>query len=383
MRSIKTCLLAFVVVFQIVCTTGCWNYREIDTVAIVAGVAVDKGTEDKYMITAEIVQISGGRDSKTSSKIVSMEGRSIFDAVRNKIALQGKRLYWAHSKLIIISEEIAREGMTKVIDWYIRDSETRADAYVLVSTGNTAKEVLEGETSSIEEVKSFELDRMLENQKSLSKAPVINAWEFSNRLSVDGFSAIAPAVHLKESDGEMIPQIMGTAVFKGDKLIGLLDGHETKEMLFVQNQIKGGVFANESKTDDTYATLEIFKSKTKIQPVNNGELAEMRVIIDITTAIDEIDGTTDLMDDKERETLEQTVEEILEKHIQRVIRKVQTEYGADIFGFGAKLREKRPEMWRRVEGNWEEVFRALKVSVEVKVTIRNSAMLSEPLKVGD
>jgi spore germination protein KC len=382
MKRIKVVLLALLISLNTGITSGCWNYREVDTMAIVAGVTVDKGIDGKYMITAEIVKISGGMEIKTTSEIISMEGESMIDAVRNEIALSGKRLYWSHAKIIIISEEIAREGIAGVIDWYLRDSETRADVHLLISRGNSANEIFKGKTI-IEEIKSYELAEMLDNQKSLSKAPRIEMWEFSNRLSQEGFSAVAPVINLKEVNGKKNLRIEGTAIFSSDKVIGFLDGQETQAMLFVQNQVMGGVLPSKVIVDETSATLEIFKSKTKVEPVIDGNTIQINVNIDITTAIDELDGPADLISEEGRKKLEQRTEDMLKKSISELIRKIQTDYNADIFGFGARLREDRPVVWKRIGNKWKEEFKNLKVSVDINVNIKKSAMLSKPLEVGD
>ncbi|NLD46364.1 MAG: Ger(x)C family spore germination protein [Clostridiaceae bacterium] len=385
MKGIKLGLFAILMSLNAVLSTGCWNYREIDDVDIVAGVAVDKGTTAKYLVTVEIVQVSGGRESKTSSDIISIEGESMFDAARNQIAVSGKRLYWAHSKVIIISEDIAREGLLDVIDWYLRDAETREDVNILVSRADTAREILveSMEDKAERKVKSFELENIINNQRSLSKAPNIQVWELINRISKEGYSTVAPTVSIKKEDGKKIPQIIGTAIFEGDKLIGFINGQETQEMLIVQNELKGGVLIGKTKNAGSSAALEIFSCKAKIKPIVNGNSIHIRVSIDMTTAIDEIDSAADLIGEEGRKDLEQGTEAMLEKQIGELIKKIQSDYGADIFGFGRKVMENNPEVWRGVGKNWKKEFENLKVSVDVNVHIKNSAVLSKPLKVGD
>ncbi|NLI91550.1 MAG: hypothetical protein GX434_04895 [Peptococcaceae bacterium] len=155
-------LLVLLILISLIFLNGCWNYREVDKLAIVAGVAVDKGTNGQYEVTVEILQTSGGRDPKITSKTVTTEGNTMFDAVRNVISLSGKRLYWSHAKVIILSKEIAREGVTKIIDWYNRDSETRADVFIVISGGDSAKEIFSGQGTT-EEIKSFVLEEMIRN----------------------------------------------------------------------------------------------------------------------------------------------------------------------------------------------------------------------------
>lgn len=382
MKGIKLVLCTVLISLNAVLAAGCWNYREIDEVDIVAGVAVDKGTTGKYLVTTEIVQVSGGRESKITSEIISAEGESIFDAARNQISLSGKKLYWAHSKVIIISEDIAREGVIKVVDWYIRDAETREDVLILISRAETAREILV-ESTTTKNVVSFEIENAIDNHKSLSKAPKVQVWDFINQLSIEGYSAIAPTVSISKEDGKKRTQIIGTAIFKGDKLIGFLDGQETQEMLLVQDQLKGGVLTIKSGVAKTSVALEVFSSKTRIKPIINGSNIHICVNIDMVAAIDEIDNTVDVINGKGLMELEQETEAMLEKKVGELITKVQLDYGADIFGFGRKVKEDKPSVWRRIGKDWGEKFKDLETCIDVNVSIKNSAVLSEPLKLGD
>jgi spore germination protein KC len=102
--------------------------------------------------------------------------------------------------------------------------------------------------------------------------------------------------------------------------------------------------------------------------------------MDTTVAIDEINGKENFIDEDGRKKLEKNTETILKNRIDTFISKIQSEYDADIFGFGAKLREDKFQAWKRVSNNWEKTFNAIKVNVIAKVHIRNSAMLSKPLE---
>ena len=384
MRVVKISLLVLLLVVTSFLVTGCWNYREIDRIAIVAGVAIDKGEKEKYKITAEIIQVSGGSSPKTTSQLITMEGNSIFDAARNGISLTGKRLYWSHNKVIIISKKIAEKGVVSVMDWYNRDSETRFDVNILICKGDSASEILAGKKTT-DQIKSFELNDMIKNQKSLSKAPQSDMVIFFNALEGEGIVPALPTIELKKINGKKLPSIMGTAVFKRDKLVGYLNSKDTKSYLVIKDEIKGGLIVEKVKKKDKTSpvTLEVFKSKTKVTPIINGKDVKMSIKIETETAIDEIDGETNVIDDKGRKKLESLAAETLKTQVEDVIKKVQKEYGADIFGFGSKVNQKDPEVWKRIGNDWDKKFKNLEVSVDAKVHIRNSAMLSKPLKVGE
>jgi spore germination protein KC len=384
MKKLKITLLAFIILLNSIFAAGCWNYREIDKFSIVAGVAVDKGTDKQFQLTAEVIEISSGKESKMTSKTITAEGKTMFDAARNMISISGKRLYWSHAKVIILSKEIASDSVTKVIDWYNRDSESREDVHILVSDEESAKGIFTGQGTT-SDIKSFTLDEIIKNEASLSKAPITNILDFDIESKTKGISQTIPAVDLEKIDGKIIPEIMGSAIIKNDKLIGFLNGAETKDLIFIRNKIKGGVLNEDIQVNDkpAFFSLEIFKNKTKITPAVNGSNIVINLNIETTAAIDEIYGIENFFDEGELIKLEQSTENNLKARIESLIMKMQLEYGADIFGFGEKLREDKIKVWNSVGDNWEETFKYLKVNVKTRVHIKNSAVLSKSLERGD
>jgi spore germination protein KC len=271
-----------------------------------------------------------------------------------------------------------------VVDWYNRDSETRSDVSILISNENTAEEILEG-TGATDEIKSFELADTLKNEKSLGKAPSTEIWKFINDLESPGIVNVVPTVSLKKTGNILTPQIMGLAILKNAKLIGFLNGRESKSVLFVKDEIKGCLLLEgiKGKTSSP-VTLEIFKSKTKMKPlIKANHDIEYNVMINTTVALDEIPHSKNLINEAELKKLTRRTEEMLEKRVGDCIKKVQTQYGADIFGFGENLRENKPKIWNQIGNKWDDKFKDLKVNVNAKVKIKGSGTFSQSIKMGD
>lgn len=204
--TITLLLIIFSVIMSI---TSCWNYREVDKLAIAAGIAIDKGLDNQYEMTVEIIKISGGKDTKKSSYLVTAQGRTLFETARNLISITGSRIYWSHTKVIILSINIASEGMSSVLDWYTRDIETREDVSILISKEKTAKEILNNNIS--DDILSFTLSEILENQKNLEKSPVTDILKYDIDSKTKGISSIIPSIELVETVNKKEPQIVGTS----------------------------------------------------------------------------------------------------------------------------------------------------------------------------
>lgn len=378
MKKVKIILLLPVLIISTLGLTGCWDSREIDNLAIVAGLAIDKGTYYRYRMSVELINIESGKETKISTKIVTIEANTMFDAARDMISIVGKRLYWGHAKIFIVSQKVADMGITNVIDWYTRNAETRGDIQILVATTTTAKEILDGQ-SVITEIKSFSVAEMLKNQENLAKAPKTNMLTFSIQTNTKGLSIVVPAIDIKEMDGKRVPQLNGAAVIKADKLIDFLNVQEVKDLLFIQDEVKGGILVEQSTNKETeYISLQILKNKTKKEVNIEDDKIKMKIDVDTTVALGETSDCSLTLEKEEIERLEQKIADSMKKRMEALTAKMKTEYEADVFGFGAFLQQNKAQEWKKTEDNWGETFKNLDVEINTKVHIKNTGTLLKP-----
>src|SRR4051794_8513459 len=109
MRRASAIGLTIIILANAMFCSGCWNYREIEKLGIVAGMAIDRDPKDqRYILTVEIASPTPGEKSGGSnSEIYETRGTTMFEAVRNLIIETGRKAYWSHSKVIIIGRSIA------------------------------------------------------------------------------------------------------------------------------------------------------------------------------------------------------------------------------------------------------------------------------------
>jgi spore germination protein KC len=379
-------LLLLVIFFDSFTFCGCWNYRDIEKYSIVSGFSIDKTEENKYFLTVEVIDFeTTGKEAKQVPKHVHSEGTTVFDAIRNMINKTGKRLYWGHANLVVMSEEVAREGIIRVLDLVMRDAEIRGEMYVLVCAQCKAKELFEHRMLiSMSGADTF-VD-MIKNQSSLGKAPYPQAYEIVEKLEEEGESIVLPVIHEVESDNKTIAMLIGSAVFKSDKLIGYLSPDETKYFLFANNLFKEGLITLNEHAESNMAndiTLEVYRSKSKIKPKYSNNKISMDVDIKTDVAIAEVETSIDYMSEKEQTKLKRDAEKKVRECTKSVIKKVQEEYDSDIFGFGKMVKANMPGVWKQVHSDWDKIFKTLEVNVKVEISIKNSVLISKPIKKGD
>lgn len=366
--------------------TGCWNYREIDSLYIAAGLAIDKVPEtDQYDITVEFINIKENRVEKSfESTLLETKGDSIFDAVTKMVRISAKRPYWSHATNIIISEEVAREGIMPFLDWIARNEESRLSTNIYISKVKSAKEILQMESFSTD-IRSYELEIMVNESKHLVKVPALKVYEVINQLAIPKVHIVLPTIVSFSNNGKATNQLSGGAIFSMGKLVGFLDEEDVVPYLFIKNEVESGILNVKTNKNNPNHTiiLEIYDNNTKIKPIYGAEKIGFNISVKTDVNIAELTTMTDYISIPGREKLKTLAEESLQEQIKNHIKDVQEEFGFDIFGFGNIIRQRNPKIWKQIEKDWDSIFMDLDFNIECDIHINNSGYFLKPIKVVD
>lgn len=357
--------------------TGCWDYKEVESLSIVAGIAVDKGENNKYHFTFDLAETSGsGKDTKVETKLVEVDASSFFEATQLTSKKISKSLNWSNAQIIIVSEELAKEGIAKILDFAMRNEETRLTLEVIISAEKTAGEILKL-TSVGNDVHSFAIDKQLENnQLTISNVPYVLLYEMMSTLQSKGTSLTLPVIKKQKNIKEETSLIEGSAVFNKNMLIGFLEEKDSANLQYVTDKVKSAVI----ELEELGLTFEVYKNKTVITPTYKDGKLSIEIKTDTELAINEEEIAVDYSKEEKQKELTGQIEQSLEKSLLQTIQKVQTEFGTDIFGFGELFSKKYPKQWKTLEDNWSESFKQIEVKVTSKIKIRNSGILYKPVK---
>ncbi|MBW7573838.1 Ger(x)C family spore germination protein [Caproiciproducens faecalis] len=359
--------------------TGCWSYRGLNEITIIAGIGIDLDPKTKdYLVSCEIIDLtSTGKESGTKAKLVESRGKTVMDAVRNAKKRLLNKLYWGNNEVLIFGNELAKSGdIGNVINWFLTDAECRETVCLVVSQEKTAKDLLSiyGLDNS---VVAFEIKKIIaDDENVVGTMENVQLFQAFSILNSPGRSLALPAFRDVKNDEDIVAESNGEAVFKGDKLVGYLPPEESKYYLFAVDEIHGGILTTSSTDEDqTDVSLEISKSKTKNSySYENGQL-KFTIKIETEVAVDEMKPGVDLLDEDTLEKIEQREQKMIEERTESVIKKVQTQYNSDIFGFGNMIYKSDVKLWQQLEPEWDKIFPTIQVKVESKVNIVNTSFL--------
>lgn len=359
--------------------SGCWNYEGLNKISIVSGVAIDKNPDNQnYQLTIEMFDLSGSaKEGGTKPQIVEAEGATIYDAVRNAKKRLTKKLYFSDMQLVVISNQIAREeGIQSLLDWFMRNVKPRETFSTVISQEKTAKEVLTA-SGVDDKIVSEEVEKILDaDNRTTASTKNIDTYKVINILQDDKKSAVVlPAVHCVSNQDKKVVEVNGIAIFKAGKLQGYLSPEETRYYLFAVDEIEGGILTfplNEEEKD--ILTFEIFKNKTKKSYVYDGNRLKVYYDIKTTAALGEVGADIDVSKKDNIDKIKTVAATVFSNRFQTVIKKVQTEFGCDVFEIGTMIHKKDPALWSQLEENWDVYFKGIDVEVRPEFEIINTAL---------
>ncbi|MEK3953561.1 Ger(x)C family spore germination protein [Psychrobacillus sp. FSL K6-1464] len=382
------------IIFISLLLTGCWDKREINDLAIATAISIDK-KDDEYHVSAQVVlptelSMKGGMGSSPVT-LYEASGKSVNEAIRKLTQVSPRIIYLGHLRVVVISEELAKEGIATTVDFLSRGWELRSDFYMIVSKGRDAKEILNVQTS-LEQIPSNELYNILHtSEANYSSTVAVNFFELKTNLERDGKEGVLTGVEIlgdpkkgssKQNVEMIIPdakiKFKELAVFKKDKLVGWLDEQESRGFNEATNQVKRTI-GLVTCPDGGEVSIHTKKYNSKIKSKTMSNNPEIEIKVNIVANLGEVSCDIDLTKEKTIEMLQKEYEKVVKNDIQETIKVVQQKYQSDIFGFGAAIYKSNPQQWKKVKANWDEIFAELPVSVEVKVQISHFGSVLNPI----
>jgi spore germination protein KC len=353
---------------------------------IVAGIAIDKDKSSGiYSVTLELIDpLSSKETTGMASKIVEASGKTVGDAFLEIIQVHGKKAYFSHSKILILSKDMNEGDVISIIDIINRSTEMRGDMKLIISLESTASEILYKAHQNESGIASFSINNAIKNRDRISNFASVDIWGFTELLFTQGVSPIAPGIEIISNKGTGSFNIKGTVSFQGGKSIQWFDDEESKAILILQDKLKDGLITINCVVDDkVYVnTLGVIKSKTKISPEFKDNKIKLIVKVDMETYIEQLGGQVDFIDKKGRSILQEQGEIHIKKQIQQVINKSQQQFSNDIFGFSGVIMRKMPKEWKNViQPKWAEYFENLETEISVSINVRDSGLISKPIKI--
>lgn len=347
----KKIVFSFFIIFLL---CGCWNYKELNEYSIVTGIAIDK-SDDSYKVGTLISNVpkgnSGNNTSSSNSEIVVYEGKgkTISEALKDIGLISPKELYLNSFYILIISEDVAKEGINNVLEFFLRYSSSRNNFNVIIAKNCKAKDTLKVMTS----ITNYPSQSINDNLKSTTKLQgIIKTISFDDLVSDIIKKGIDPSIssitivgnieegtsktNLEYSEPKAYVKLDNLAIFKGDKLIDYANHEESIGINILNNQINEMYFNIEYNNSIVIIDTTSFKSKIKTNIINNTPRVD--ITLNGEGRIIETQGDIDLNDSKVIELLQQKSNEMVMSFVRNAIN-LSIKDKTDILGITRKFYE--------------------------------------------
>lgn len=379
----------FIIVYSMITilVTGCWNKSDINERSIVVAVGLDKTENNKIEVTLQIAKIKeneGNSRSGNSENLAwtnSYKGDTVFEAIRNQLKVVNRKPFFGHVKLMVIGEELAKEGIIETVNFFERDHELKLTPYVLISKGISAKKVLKAK-SDLEDLSAIHIETIIKNSEAnskINKTLFIDMLRAMNRPGQDPLLGV-----IKPNNKENIKKVSnleaeGSAILKNHKLVGWLSGKETRAYLMMNNKVKDTIInVNDPIEKEKKVSIEIFKLKGSRKVINGKKDIKIIIDIDANGNIGGQQSPYDLSNEKMLKKLEIEVENKIKKEIGELINIAQKKYNSDFLGFNKLVHKRYSHYWNTIEKNWNEEFSKINTEVNVKVKIKRTGLVTSP-----
>ncbi len=388
--------LIAVFMFSVLLLSGCGYGEDVDNQSFVIAVGIDKGEVYPLRLTFVFANPSGssGEDkspSAPSPDAVTVEAPTVFSAVKKLDAIKSKEINLTHTKIVIFSEETAKDGIGDFLSGFASSRDFRPNTYVCISKGK-AEEYLSSVKPSHEEFIEKYYDHIMQKVASDKVNEAYLYYLFFNVS--DKFSgSLVPLVGVNKNElpktheplytdsddfsyearaGEIVryaenkSEILGSAILRNDKMIGTLGSFDTdlSRILCSEYYPRNYSIAYPGKSD--YVTIRLIQQS---RPDISSKIKNDNAVIDITVpvSIEYVDaGKIGNSEQKSREFCNFLKNE-LDLRAAQLTRDAKTKYKSDFLGFGNSLKRHFPDITAWEKFNWEEKFVSSEINISFKV----------------
>lgn len=387
-RSIIKLAIILLLVFVSFLLTGCWDRREVNDTALVLGAAIDKEEGKNIKLTVQVLvpraggsgQMGGGTGTGGSGAQVlvrSAVGEDMADAASKLQVKFPRKLFWGHCKTYIIGHKLAKKGdLNEQLDFLMRHPEPRERAQLFVSFGEAAG-ILEFKPP-LEPYEGETLRKLAEIHTGVN----VTVKDFEQMITGDAGTALLPLIKKlpPEKGGEpneTTAYIVGTALFKRDKMVGYIDISSTKGLLWLRNEI-GVTSVTIHPQKGQSISLDPIQETTKLLPtIKNGKW-KMQVKIKSEGAIVQNGSRLDIMNSNVLKRVEKDLEKDITQRINQTLTQVKKEMNVDAFGFADAFHRKYPKQWNKVKDHWDDVLPQVDVNVDIKTRVKRPGLSTTP-----
>lgn len=381
--------------------TSCWDRKELKQLAIVSAIGVDIDPDGGKRGIFQIINpqnVAGGLQGgnvgleATPVSVYFSEGNNLTEMSRRVTRDVARDLYFAHTNLVVISEQFAREeGLISLMESLDRDVEFRTSTKIVIARDTTASDLMQAFTPFEKIPANHLIESLNSSEKKLGAQLSVTVKELIEKISsageepvVTGFMLLGNKSEARKQDAidQAAPKGLlhadNIGMFKNGKLVGWLSEEEAIGTLWILDKVQETYVNVDWEEKKNAIAYGVIRQKTKVNVRIKGEKPTIHIRIKAKGDISEVDVPIQLTDPGVIDKIEILVEEKIEKQVKGAIERAQKSQ-TDIFGFGEIIKRSERSTWNELKQNWNDIhFPELKVEIQVEASVRNTGLRKNP-----
>lgn len=279
------------------------------------------------------------------------------------LAMQGQSdsfVFFGYVDQLLVGEELAKEGVRPVLDYFSRDAELGLGAQLWLVRGASARDALSAGGDE-------GIDTRLETIQNDSKMGIANLTRTAGEVYTDLLelgSAYVPALSPAGEGGAVLAE-QGYGVLKGDALAGFLEGEAAKGL----ELLAGGSSADvlDVELPEGPVSVKVTSACTKSRLEFQGDVpSALKLTCKVEVRLLEYRTRPDGQGVESLRTEAARRERV---RLEAALDRLQA-WGTDCAGLGAKAGMFHPDRWQAVQADWPEWFSKVPVEIQVEVKVR-------------
>lgn len=384
MRSFKVLFLAF---FIPVALTGCWDKKEVEERSYVVAIGLDlpngmdiekeQAVDVTFQFSNPKLNIKGAPQEGQPEKkdIITLTAPDFVTARNMANSIITRQISYSHNKVLIVSEDLAKKDIFyRLLSTAVKEREIRRETNLIITKGKASEFIKKNNPEMMvrpHRYYQFLIDRATET--GLVPESTLNRFFSITDADGDLFLAIYGSVEenrdvsfqdedqylaggVPESGGNPV-QLMGSAVFKEGKMIGTLNGEETRITRLLDNTSnikdlfssfpdpldkKYKIAVRIKKTNDTKVKVQLRNGPPKIDITYPVEIK----LLSVTSMINYADNL------ENQRKLKEALEKKMKENAEKLIEKTQKEFKSEPFYWSLYVRPLFSSVKEYEEWDW-------------------------------
>ena len=373
--------------------SGCWDYSSLENNYTIVGIGIDVDESSPDNIIVSFVgptqamrnnsSDSGSNSEKDNYYFIKSSGESIRSATTKAQNKTGQTLSINNLRVIVLSEDIARKGISKYLDSFLRNAQINLNIFIFVTKG-TAQELISYKSENISRTPLYLID-LLNSSDFQTKTDFSTLKEVTYALNSNYKAFVLPYLTLNPKEKEITFENL--CLFKDNKMIDILSEGESIGYFLLSGFFKKDEYvldgAHTDNKEKEGSSFYLFSKKrtTNVSMVN--DMINFDLMFKLTGKTTEQITNSTMMssiasDDTNKfkslqKKYENKISSLLKVSMVNLLEKLQTEYKVDSLGFGEYVRVKYPDYFKEI--SWEEEFQKAKFNVNVEVNIKSRGII--------